>query len=68
MTDPCTKEDAIEEIRNDVKTVLRVLHGNGEAGLKTQVAILKMYFKLIAGIGGPILAGLIITAATYWLG
>jgi hypothetical protein len=66
MTQPCTKEDAIEEIRDDVKTVLKILHGNGEGGLKTQVAIHKTFFKLIAGVGAPLLVALIITAVKYW--
>ena len=67
MSEPCIKEDAIDEIRDDVKTILMVLNGNGEAGLKTKVEIHKTYFKLIAGLGGPVLVGLVITALRYWL-
>ncbi|MHC4728797.1 MAG: hypothetical protein ACYS17_16380 [Planctomycetota bacterium] len=66
MTQPCTKEDSIDEIRDDVKTIIKVLNGNGEGGLVTRVAIHKTYFKLIAGLGGPLLVALIITAIKYW--
>ena len=64
MTNPCTKEDAIDEIRHKVDRILAILEGNGEPGLKTKVAIHRVYFRLIAGVGGPILVFL--TARTVW--
>ena len=64
MTTPCTKEDAIEEIKVGVKQILHTLNGNGEGGLKTRVQIHRVYFKLIAYIGGPILT--FVAARAVW--
>ena len=64
MTTPCTKEDAIEEIKEGVKQILHTLNGNGEGGLKTRVQIHRVYFKLIACIGGPILT--FVAARAVW--
>ena len=64
MANPCIKEDAIDEIRTDVKKVLLTLNANGEGGLKTRVAIHRVYFKLIAYVGGPILT--FVAARAVW--
>jgi len=71
MTQPCTEKETIttlkthqETILSDVKTILDILQGNGRAGLKTQVAIHKTYFKIIAAIGAPLLTFL--TARAVW--
>ena len=64
MTTPCTKEDAIDEIKAGVAQILQTLNGNGEGGLKTRVAIHRVYFKLIAYIGGPILT--FVAARAVW--
>ena len=64
MTTPCTKEDAIEEIKKGVQQILHTLNGNGEGGLKTRVQIHRVYFKLIAYIGGPILT--FVAARAVW--
>ena len=55
MTTPCTEKEAIRDIKDGVAAILQTLNGNGEGGLKTKVQVHRVYFKLIAYIGGPIL-------------
>ena len=64
MTEPCTKEDAIDDIKKGIEQILETLNGNGEGGLKTKQAIHGVYFKLIAYIGGPILT--FVAARAVW--
>jgi hypothetical protein len=68
MADPCTKEDAIDEIKDGIKEILHTLNGNGEGGLKTRVAVHRVYFKLIAYIGGPVLTFVLARAVWGLLG
>jgi len=67
LTEPCTEKETIAvlkthqtEIRSDIKTILQILQGNGNEGLKTKVALHGKYFKLIAAVGGLILTGRIV--------
>lgn len=75
MTEPCTEKDAIavlkshqEDIRTDIKTILDILQGNGQNGLKTQVAIHRTYFKLIGLVLAPLVVGLTVRAVWAWIG
>lgn len=64
MTEPCIQESRITktetlqtEIHSDVKTILRVLQGNGGDGLVTRVSKHKTYFKILAALGTLIVTG-----------
>ena len=74
MTEPCTEKETItilkthqEDIRTDVKDILKILRGNGEGDLKTQVTVHKTYFKLIAYIGGPVLTFILAREIWSWI-
>jgi hypothetical protein len=75
MTTPCSEKETLavlkthqEEIRENVRIVLDILQGNGKPGLKTQVEIHKRYFRLVAGLGGPVLVFLIARQVWAWIG
>jgi hypothetical protein len=64
LTEPCTEKSRIavietyqEEIRGDVKTILKVLQGNGDDGIVTRVSKHKTYFRIIAVVGTLVLGG-----------
>jgi len=39
MTTPCTKEKDIEEIKLDIKSILRLMNGNGKIGFITMARL-----------------------------
>ena len=64
MTEPCTEKSRIaiietyqKEIREDVKTILKVLQGDGSNGLVTKVSKHGSWFKMIAVVAGLIVSG-----------
>jgi hypothetical protein len=64
LTEPCTEKSRIavietyqKEIRSDVKTILKVLQGNGDDGIVTRVSKHKTYFRIIAVVGTLVLGG-----------
>lgn len=40
MTTPCEQKEIIQEIRDDIKSILKMLNGNGGIGLCAKVTIL----------------------------
>jgi hypothetical protein len=75
MTTPCSEKETLavlkthqQDILKNVKTILDILQGNGKPGLKTQVEIHKRYFRIVAGLGGPVLVFLIARQVWTWIG
>ena len=71
MTNPCSEKETLVLLKDGaarreekLDKIIDILEGNGKPGLKTQVAIHRTYFKLIAAIGGPVL--IFLTARTVW--
>ena len=54
---PCTEKDTLERIEATINKVYECLNGNGKVGLKTQVALHKNYFRIIAVLGTLVIGG-----------
>ena len=51
MADNEEQQDPIEEIKTDVKKILKIMNGNGQVGLCAKVSILwKASLFIIAGV------------------
>ena len=67
MTEPCRYEgtiavlkDDIPEIKQDIKKLLKVISGNGDAGLVTKVALNQAAISRIWWIVGPMCGAVLV--------